>query len=93
MDLPRVKYSRGKTVPHSDLQVGTTLGGPRQTDNQLKILQWNAGGLNHTKKTELHRTLEDKEIEAFCIFEANVMEETIKYFHFNNYHLNFLPKS
>jgi exonuclease III len=37
--------------------------------------------------------LEDKEIDAFCIFEANVMEETIKYFQFKNYHLNFLPKS
>jgi hypothetical protein len=93
MDLPRVKYFGGKIVPHSDLWVGTTLGGPGQRDNQLKILQWNAGGLNQAKKTELHRTLEDKEIDIFCIFEANVMEETIKYFHFKNYHLNFLPKS
>jgi exonuclease III len=76
-----------------DLWAGTTLGGPGQRNNQLKILQWNAGGLNQAKKTELHRTLEDKEIGAFCIFKANVTEETIKYFHFKNYHLNFLPKS
>jgi hypothetical protein len=76
MDLPRVKYFRGKIVPHLDLWAGTT-----------------AGGLNQAKKAELHKTLEDKEIDAFCIFEANVMEETIKYFHFKNYYLNFLPKS
>jgi hypothetical protein len=93
MDLPRVKYSRGKIVPHLDLWAGTTLGGPGQRDNKLKILQWNAGGLNQAKQTELHRTLEDKEIDIFCIFEANMTEETIKYFHFKNYHLNFLPKS
>jgi hypothetical protein len=93
MDLPRVKYSGGKIVPHSDLRAGTTLGGPGWRDNQLKVLQWNAGDLNQAKKTELHRTLEDKEIDAFCIFEANVTEETIKYLHFKNYHSNFLPKS
>jgi hypothetical protein len=93
MDLPRVKYAGGKIIPHSDLWAGTTLGGPGQRDNQHKILQWNAGGLNQAKKRELHRTLEDKEIDAFCIFETNVMEETIKYLHFKNYHLNFLPKS
>jgi hypothetical protein len=79
MDLPRVKYSGGKIVPHSDLWAETTLGGPGRKDNQLKILQCNAGDLNQAKKTELHRTLEDKEIVAFCIFEANVTEETIKY--------------
>jgi hypothetical protein len=37
--------------------------------------------------------LEDKEIDAFCIFKANMIEKTIKYSHFKNYHLNFLPKS
>jgi hypothetical protein len=93
MDLPRVKYSRGKIVPHSVLWAGTTLGGPGQRDDQLKILHWNAGGLNETKKTLLHKTLEDKEVDIFCIFEANATEETIKYFHFKNYHLNFLSKS
>jgi hypothetical protein len=76
--MPRLKYSRGKIVLHSDLLLGTTLGGPGKRDNQLKVLQWNAGGLNQAKKTELHRNLEDKEIDDFCIFEANVMEETIK---------------
>jgi hypothetical protein len=93
MDLFRIKYYGRKIVPHSDLQAGATLGGPGQRNNQLKILQWNAGGLNQAKKTELHRTLEDKEIDTFCIFKANMMEETIKYFHFKNYHLNFPPKS
>jgi hypothetical protein len=93
MDLPRVKYSRGKIVPHSDLQAETTLEGPGWRDNQFKVLQWNAGGLNQAKKTELHRTLEDKEIDVFCILEANMMEEPIKYFHFKNYHLHFLTKS
>jgi exonuclease III len=73
--------------------VVTTLGCPGWRDNQLKILQWNAGGLNQAKKTELYKTLEDKEIDALCMFEVNVMEGTIKYFHFINYHLNFLPKS
>jgi hypothetical protein len=29
----------------------------------------------------------------FVSFEANVTEETIKDFHFKNYHLNFIPKS
>jgi hypothetical protein len=67
MDLPRVKYSGGKIVSHSDLQVGTTLGGPGQRDNQLKILQWNAGSLNQAKKTELHRTLEDKEMDTLYL--------------------------
>jgi hypothetical protein len=33
MDLPRVKYSRGKVVPHSDLLVGTTLGDSKQRAN------------------------------------------------------------
>jgi hypothetical protein len=37
--------------------------------------------------------LEDKEIDTLCIIKANVMNKTIKYFHFKNYHLNFLPKS
>jgi hypothetical protein len=77
MDLPRVKYSRGKIIPHLDLHVGTTLGRPGQRDNQLKIL---------------HRILEDKETDTFFTLEAKVMEETIKYLHFKNCHLNFLPK-
>jgi uncharacterized radical SAM superfamily Fe-S cluster-containing enzyme len=62
-------------------------------EKQFKVLQWNTGGLNQAKKTELHRTLEDKEIDVFYILEANMTEETIKYFHFKNHHLNFLIKS
>jgi ribonuclease HI len=95
MSLPRVKYSGGKTVPHSDLRAGTTLGAPRQEDNynNMKVLQWNAGGLKGHKKSELRKTLEDEEIDVFCILEANVTEENIKYLNLENYNLNLLPKS
>jgi exonuclease III len=89
MDLPRVKYSRGKIVPHLDLQAGTTLGGPgqRQPTQDSSVECW------WFEPCQENKTLEDKEIDAFCIFEAKVMEEAIKCFHFKNYHLNFLPKS
>jgi hypothetical protein len=58
MDLPTVKYSGGKTVPHSYLWVGTTLGDQRQKDNKFKVLQWNADGLNHIKK--IYRSVKNK---------------------------------
>lgn len=91
MCLPRIKYSGGKIVPHLDLWMGTTLGVSRQDNhNNVKVLQWNAGGLNHARKAELHKTLENKESDFFV---ASMTEETLKYFHLKNFNLNLLPKS
>jgi len=52
MDLPRVKYSRGKIASCWGLWVGASLGGPRQKDdsNNFEVLQWNAGILNEAKQ-------------------------------------------
>jgi exonuclease III len=75
--------------------VGTSLGDMKQKANcnNFKVLQWNTGGLNQVKKTELYKILEEGEIDEFCILEANVTEENTEYFHFKNYRLNFLTKS
>lgn len=55
MSTIKVKLSGGKIVPQSDLRAGTTL----MVQNQLNILQWNAGGLTSAKKTELANKLSD----------------------------------
>jgi hypothetical protein len=75
--------------------VGTTLGDPKQKANcsNFKGLQWNAGGLNQTKKTELQKILEGGEIDVFCILYASITDENTEYFHLKNYHLNFLLES
>jgi hypothetical protein len=70
MDLLRVKYSKDKTVPHLYPWAGTSLGDPKQdSSSYFKALQWNTGGLNQAKKTELHKILEDGEIDVFTYWK------------------------
>ena len=73
----RVNLSGVKTVPQSDLRVGTTLD---TTPKCLKILQWNAGGLTQAKWIELSNNLEKHKVDIFMIQEANIAEEQIKYY-------------
>ena len=46
------------------------------THTSLKILQWNAGGLSQSKKTELHLNLIKHDVDIFAIIEANLTAET-----------------
>lgn len=80
--LKGISSGRKKT-PHSDVREGVT----------LRILQWNAGGLSQTKKTEITKTLTDKNVDIFIIVEANVKENSMKYYNFRGYQMHVLPIS
>ena len=54
---PKDKLSGVKTVPQSDLRVGTSLGKPHDNNsNTLRILQWNAGGMSQYSSKVLEST-------------------------------------
>lgn len=91
---PKDKYSGVKTVPQSDLRVGTSLGKSHHTNsNTLRILQWNAGGMSQSKKQELMKILEDQDIDVFTVQEANLSEEQEIYFEMDQYTTHILPKA
>ncbi|GFS98400.1 hypothetical protein NPIL_383231, partial [Nephila pilipes] len=60
--------------------------------NSFQVLQWNAGGLSQSKRTELLMTLREKEIDVFSIMGANLTCENPKYYSFKGYSLYVLPK-
>jgi len=62
------------------------------THTSLKILQWNAGGLSQSKKTELHINLIKHDVDIFAIMEANSTAEKLIYYQLNGYTLHSLPK-
>lgn len=91
MANPSDKFSGGKTVPFTDLRMGTSAG--RHIQNIFKILQWNAGGLTQSKKTELQTIIEENGIDVFIIQEANVSRDQLKYFQFPGFNIHILPKA
>ena len=55
-----VKYFRGKIVPHLGLQAGTTSRDFLQNErSDIKILQWNVGGLSQAKKIKINKMVND----------------------------------
>ena len=64
----------------------------QSTHTDLKILQWNAGGLSQNKKTELDLNLVKHDVEIFDIIEANLTAEKPIYYQFSGYTLYRLPK-
>ena len=62
------------------------------THTNLKILQWNAGGLSQSKKTELHLHLVKHDVDFFAIIEATLAAEKLIYYQLNGYTLHSLPK-
>ncbi|KAI5752692.1 hypothetical protein M8J77_019486 [Diaphorina citri] len=89
MMRPNVKFlSGGKIVGQSDLRVPTALG----HDSLLTVLQWNAGGITTSKRTELHKILVENDVDMFCIMEANLTNENLN-FNMSGYTLHILPKS
>jgi hypothetical protein len=94
MDLSRVKYSGSKIVSHLDLWAGITQGDLKQKADchNFKVFQWNTGGLNQAKKTELHKILKGGAIDVLCAGSLCNRRE-YRILHFKNYHLNFLSKS
>ena len=92
---PSGKFSGVAKVPFLDLRVGTSAGQCHlhATHTNLKILQWNAGGLSQGKKAELQKIIEDKEIDVFIIQEANISEDQLKYFQVPGFNIYILPKT
>jgi hypothetical protein len=64
----------------------------QSTHTDLKILQWNAGGLSQNKKTELYLNLVKHDVDVFAIMEANLTAEKLLYYQLNGYTLYSLPK-
>ena len=58
----------------------------------LKILQWNAGGMSQNKKTELHANLVKHNVDIFAIMEANLTAEKLIYYQLSGYTFYSLPK-
>ena len=62
------------------------------THTNLKVLQWNAGGMSQSKKTELHLNLAKHDVDIFAIMEANLTAEQLICYQLNGYTLYSLPK-
>ena len=54
------KFKNGRRVPH------------QRAHTDLKILQWNAGGMSQNKKTELHLNLVKHNVDIFAIMETSL---------------------
>jgi len=66
---------------------------PSQSEHtDLKILQWNAGGMSQNNKTELHANLVKHNVDIFAIMEANLTAEKLIYYQLSGYTLYSLPK-
>ena len=68
---------------------------PRSSQNdleQLRILQWNAGGLSQSKKTELATVLQRLDVDVFTIMEANLKTDDLQYYQLHGYSLYLMSK-
>ncbi|GFS50959.1 hypothetical protein TNCV_4848371 [Trichonephila clavipes] len=59
----------------------------------LRILQWNASGFSHEKRTQLMSILISQDIDVFIIVEANLSHDSLKLHTFGPYCTKILPKS
>ncbi|GFV30125.1 hypothetical protein TNCV_2914161 [Trichonephila clavipes] len=66
---------------------------PFKDQQWLRILQWNAGGFSHEKKTQLISILISQDIDVFIIVEANLSHDSLKLHTFGPYCTKILPKS
>ncbi|GFX24818.1 uncharacterized protein LOC103524116 [Trichonephila clavipes] len=66
---------------------------PFKDQQWLRILQWNAGGFSHEKRTQLMSTLISQDIDVFIIVEANLSHDSLKLHTFGSYCTKILPKS
>ncbi|GFT19287.1 hypothetical protein NPIL_30121 [Nephila pilipes] len=64
---------------------------PSPRVHSFPVLQWNAGGLSQSKRTEFLMILHEKEIDVFSIMEANLTSENLKNYLFKEYSLYVLP--
>ena len=53
--------------------------------NELNILQWNAGGLSNSKMTEIKQTVQEEDIDVLIINEANVTDANKKFYNIKGY--------
>ncbi|GFX13559.1 hypothetical protein TNCV_3136321 [Trichonephila clavipes] len=49
------------------------------SNSVLRVLQWNAGRLSNSKKTELCKTPISHDINVFSIVEANLTQDNIRF--------------
>ncbi|GFW09549.1 probable RNA-directed DNA polymerase from transposon X-element [Trichonephila clavipes] len=66
---------------------------PFKDQQWLRILQWNAGGFSHEKRTQLMSILISQDIDVFIIVEANLSHYSLKLHTFGPYCTKILPKS
>ncbi|GFT98723.1 probable RNA-directed DNA polymerase from transposon BS [Trichonephila clavipes] len=66
---------------------------PFRDQQWLRILQWNAGGFSHEKRTQLMSILISQDIDVFIIVEANLSHDSLKLHTFGPYCTKILPKS
>ncbi|GFV38803.1 hypothetical protein TNCV_1004451 [Trichonephila clavipes] len=66
---------------------------PFKDQQWLRILQWNAGGFSHEKRTQLMSILISQDIDVFIIVEANLSHDSLKLHTFGPYYTKILPKS
>ncbi|GFT90788.1 probable RNA-directed DNA polymerase from transposon X-element [Trichonephila clavipes] len=66
---------------------------PFKDQQWLRILQWNAGGFSHEKRTQLMSILISQDIDVFIIVEANLSHDSLKLHTFGPYCTKILPKS
>jgi hypothetical protein len=76
----QTKFRNGLEPPH------------QRAHTDLKILQWNAGGMSQNKKTELHLNLVKHNVDIFAIMETNLTAEKLIYCQLSGYTLYSLPK-
>ncbi|GFX03683.1 probable RNA-directed DNA polymerase from transposon BS [Trichonephila clavipes] len=65
---------------------------PFKDQQWLRILQWNAGGFSHVKRTQLMSILISQDIDVFIIVEANLSHDSLKLHTFGPYCTKILPK-
>ena len=66
-------------MPFSEKNLRTYVEPPphQSAHTDLKILQWNPGGMSQNKKTELHLNLVKHNVDIFAILESNLTAEKL----------------
>ena len=64
----------------------------KHSQGSLHVLQWNAGGLTQSKRTELVKILNNKKIDVFTLMEANKVKKDLERFVFPGYSVFLLKK-